>query len=89
MESVPFDSPWAESLMVTATVMLLVKTFFFLRIFNGLTRLVIMISVVVNGLGPFLLFYLILTLMCSNILSILGLANYSAEQLEGTARREP
>ena len=62
--------------------MLLVKTFFFLRIFNGLTRLVIMIKNVIDGLGPFLLFYLILTLMCSNILSILGLDNYSAEQLE-------
>ena len=58
--------------MIIATIMLMIKLFFFLRISKNLTKLVIMILNVVIDLKMFLLFYTILLVMLSLILGVLG-----------------
>ena len=58
--------------MIVATIMLMIKLFFFLRISENLTKLVIMILNVVIDLKMFLLFYTILLVMLSLILGVLG-----------------
>jgi len=69
-------------LVITATCSI-VKTFFFMRIFKGISYLVTMIFQVFLDLMPFLLFYLILIVFFSLYFGILGLGNYN---VEGTYR---
>jgi hypothetical protein len=62
---------------------MLLKTFFFLRIFKGLSYLVLMMSCVVKDLIPFLLFYVILLWMQGlvfNIIEVGNIEHYSNEQ---------
>jgi hypothetical protein len=57
----------------------MVKTFFYLRIFDALSPIVTMIARVVRDLGVFMLFFSILILMFSILLDILGLSNRNIE----------
>lgn len=56
-------------------LLLVVKTFFFLRIFSTLTPLVVMLTSVFGDLRPFMLFYSILIVMLGQLYCILGLGN--------------
>lgn len=57
--------------------MLLLKTFFFLRIFGSLSYIVTMIVSVFYDLRIFLFFYFIITILFSLILGILGIGNFN------------
>ena len=63
-------------ILVVVTLLMLVKTFFFLRIFKELSYLVIMIRQVFQDLQAFMLFYVILVWILSLIFQILELGNY-------------
>ena len=58
------------------TLFMLVKTFFFLRIFMYLSYIVTMMKVVFSDLKVFMLFYLILIKMFSIIFGILKVGNH-------------
>lgn len=61
--------------MVMIVLLLISKTFFFLRIFPTLTPIVVMIQNVIYDLRIFLMFYLILIALFCQIFAILGLGN--------------
>jgi hypothetical protein len=50
---------------------MLIKTFFYLRIFESISYIVTMIRIVLYDLRVFMYFYMILTLMASLIFAIL------------------
>ena len=62
-----------------ATLFLLLKLFFFLRISKVMTKLVIMITTVFADLITFLYFFTILVIMLSIIIGILGLGDHNKE----------
>ena len=64
--------------MIMATLHLLLKLFFFLRISTSMTKLVIMITTVFADLRMFLYFFTILVIMLSIIIGILGLGDHNA-----------
>ena len=64
--------------MIIFVIFMLVKTFFFLRIFETFTKLVIMIKNVFYDLKVFIWFYILLLIMFSVILGVLGVGNYRA-----------
>jgi len=66
----------SQVVMLIATVFLLIKTFFFLRIFKDLSFLVTMVKQVFFDLRVFMLFFFILLYMFAIIFSILDLGNY-------------
>ena len=70
----PFSIP-CKILMIIIFLLSLVKTFFFLRIFQQLAPIVNMITNVVYDLRIFLLFYGILITLFSLQLGILGIGN--------------
>ena len=63
-------------MMIFFSIMMLVKSFFFMRIFEKFTKLVIMIKNVIADLRVFMIFYFLLLLMFSSILGVLGLGIY-------------
>lgn len=65
--------------MCILVLTLVVKTFFYLRIFPSLTPIVVMITEVVYDLRIFLMFYLILIGAFCNIFAVLGLGNYTGD----------
>lgn len=64
--------------MVVAIIML-IKTFFYLRIIDSLSFLVSMLMQVFIDLGPFMLFYFILLMINACLLSIINWGNYEFE----------
>lgn len=71
--------------MIIVTFLMLLKTFFFLRIFMKLSNLVTMMRQVISDLKIFMLFYGILVWMCALIFNILQMGNYEMspnEQLQ-------
>ena len=62
-------------LMLLLVCLLITKTFFFLRMFETLTPIVVMITTVIYDLRIFMLFYTILILLFSQIFSVIGLGN--------------
>lgn len=62
--------------MIVLIFMLLIKTFFFLRIFESLSYLVTMLRMVIIDLKIFLFFYSILSFVFSLWISILGVGNF-------------
>lgn len=62
--------------MIVLTILLLIKTFFYLRIFKSLTQLVIMIETVIKDLTTFMIFFALILVSFSIILSILGFGNF-------------
>ena len=65
--------------MIMVVFMMLIKTFFFLRIFENLSYIVTMIMSVIYDLRIFLLFYSIITVLFSLIIGILGIGNFNIE----------
>ena len=63
-------------MMCIIVLLLIVKTFFFLRIFPSLTPLVVMLTQVIGDLKAFMTFYIILIVMFSQFFCVLGIANY-------------
>jgi hypothetical protein len=61
--------------MCIIVVFLVIKTFFFLRIYPTLTPIIVMLKRVVYDLRIFLFFYLILITLFSQLLAVLGLGN--------------
>ena len=57
-------------------MLLLIKTFFFLRIFEDLSFLVTMVKQVFFDLKVFLFFFAILLFMFAIVMSVLDLRNY-------------
>jgi hypothetical protein len=66
---------WSRISMCIIVIALLIKTFFFLRIFPTLTPIVVMLTEVIFDLRVFLMFYVILILFFSQIYAVLGLGN--------------
>lgn len=64
-------------LSIIVTFFLLIKTFFFLRIFGELSYLVTMMKQVVYDLKVFMIFYFILIWIAALILNIIELGNFS------------
>ena len=60
--------------------MLLMKTFFFLRIFPSMSFLVTMLRCVIYDLRIFLTFYAIITVLFSLFIDILGIGNFNLEE---------
>ena len=69
-------SEWSQIFMLMVTLLMLIKTFFFLRIFKELSFLVTMIKQVMIDLKVFMLFFFILLLMFAIGLSVLDYGNY-------------
>lgn len=67
----------ARANMILVVFMLLMKTFFFLRIFESLSYIVTMIRSVIFDLRVFLSFYAIITVLFSLLIDILGIGNFN------------
>lgn len=67
--------PKVKIFILISTLMIMVKSFFFLRIIPQLTQFVIMISRVTKDLKDFVFFYCLFILMFGIILSVLGIRN--------------
>jgi len=65
----------AKILMTIIILTQIVKTFFFLRIFEKLSYIVTMIAQVMSDLKVFIFFYAILIVLFAQIIAVLGLAN--------------
>jgi hypothetical protein len=61
--------------MCIIVIFMIVKTFFFLRIYPTLTPIIVMLKNVVWDLKIFLFFYLILITLFSQLLAVIGLGN--------------
>lgn len=59
--------------MCVIVIFLILKTFFFLRIFSNLTPIVVMLTNVIYDLRIFLFFYIILVFLFSQMYTVLGL----------------
>ena len=68
--------------ILISTLMMLFKTFFFLRIIPQMTQFVIMIGKVTRDLQNFIFFYCFFLLMFGVVLSILGIRNRVEEEEE-------
>ena len=69
--------------MCFIVVFLIIKTFFFLRIYPTLTPIIVMLKSVVYDLRIFLFFYIILISLFSQLLAVVGLGNkYDPEEVE-------
>ena len=66
----------ARANMILVVFMLLMKTFFFLRIFKSMSFLVTMLRCVIYDLRIFLTFYAIITVLFSLFIDILGIGNF-------------
>lgn len=62
--------------MIVVAMLILIKTFFFLRIFNNCSFLVAMLSEVFTNLGPFMFFYYMCIFFFSLCHGILDVANF-------------
>ena len=65
-----------QILMIMTAMIILLKTFFYMRIFKSFSFMVYMLLTVFGELGSFFLFFLILTGMFGCIFSILDLGNF-------------
>ena len=72
------EEPWVlfrKSVFIILTFLILIKTFFFLRLFRSMAHLVSMMKQVFNDLQAFMLFFFILIWIMSLNLSALELGN--------------
>ena len=65
--------------MIMTVIMALIKTFFFLRIFDEFSTVVTMLTTVISDLKIFLFFFMILNAMFSLLMGVIGLANVAVE----------
>lgn len=75
-------------IMSTIVLLLVTKTFFFLRIFPTLTPIVVMITNVIYDLRIFLFFYFILILLFSQLFAVVGLGNRNLRTDLSPSKRE-
>ena len=68
--------------MICVTFIMLMKTFFFLRLFNQFSGLVIMMKTVTMDLRAFMVFYFILIWICALVFNILELGNFISPRNE-------
>jgi hypothetical protein len=67
---------WGTKILgILFVFIMLTKSFFYFRMWESFTKLVIMVINVVGDLREFLIFYLFIMLMLSMILAILGVGN--------------
>ena len=64
-----------QVLMCYLVVNLIIKTFFYLRIFDSMTGIVVMLTNVIFDLRAFMLFYVILLWLSSHMFMVIGLGN--------------
>lgn len=62
--------------MIIVTYLMLVKTFFFMRVFRDMSQLVMMMRQVIYDLRVFMMFYFILIWIISLVFNILMVGNY-------------
>ena len=62
-----------KSIMIVIVLQVLLKTFFFLRVYPTLTPIIVMLKTVIYDLRIFMLFYLILMAKFCLLLGVLGL----------------
>jgi len=74
----------AQFLMITVIFIMLLKTFFFLRIFEDLSFLVKMLSQVIYDLKSFMIFFIVICYMFSMLLAIIDLDNFEFSEIEST-----
>ena len=74
--------------MSTIVLILITKTFFFLRLFPTLTPIVVMITNVIYDLRIFLFFYFILILLFSQLFAVVGLGNRNLRTDLSPSKRE-
>lgn len=65
-----------KTLLIVVTFILLLKTFFFIRIFKSIAHLVLMMRQVVNDLKAFMVFYMILLWISGLVFTILELGQF-------------
>lgn len=65
----------SKSINILFVCFMFVKSFFFLRMYDAFTKIVIMVMSVMHDLQEFLIFYLFIMGMLSLILGILGVGN--------------
>lgn len=73
-----YSSPFSflnKLVMIVLLLQQIMKTFFFLRIFERLSYIVTMLQVVISDLRVFLLFYSILIVIFAMIFAVLGIGN--------------
>lgn len=63
--------------MTIIFLMQILKSFFYLRIFQSLSYIVTMIYTVVADLKVFLLFFTILVVLFAQIMAVIGVGNYN------------
>ena len=61
--------------MMFVAFLILIKTFFYMRVFREMSQMVAMIRQVITDLRVFMIFYFILIWMCSLIFNIIDLGN--------------
>lgn len=64
-----------RTIMCVIVLQILLKTFFFLRVFPVLTPVIVMLKTVIYDLRIFMLFYTILLALFCQVFAILGLGN--------------
>lgn len=91
LHSIDYDSDWfaqvKKMLLITLCFFMLVKTFFFMRLFKSMAHLVMMMLQVIVDLKAFLFFYLVLIWICGLVLDILGLGEDTSDILSLKAKR--
>ena len=65
------DQAYGDIILILITYLMLVKTFFYLRIFSSISYIVTMMKIVFYDLRVFLYFYMVLILMFSVVFGIL------------------
>lgn len=77
-----------QLLMITVIFIILIKTFFFLRIFDQLSFLVKMMAQVMYDLKAFMLFYLVICFMFCMLLGVVDLDNFEFSDKEKTRAKK-
>ena len=72
-----FQNPKVKIFILIQTVMMMQKTFFYLRIIPILTQFVIMLRKVIFDLANFMFFYVLFVIMCGVLISVLGIRSVS------------
>lgn len=70
------DSVTGDIILILITYLMLVKTFFYLRIFSNISYIVTMMKIVFYDLRVFLYFYLVLILMFATVFGILKIGQF-------------
>ena len=69
------NDKFSKVTMIFVAFLILIKTFFYMRVFRNMSQMVSMMTQVISDLRVFLIFYFILVWMCSLVFNILELGN--------------